>query len=118
MDQDFNSDRAFRAELNAFLDGEVEVERRAEITEELAQCLMKPGEKYHPWIFANFEEALANAPQADQKMFWSCVIEAINSKLNDPIRNHLALEAMKFLVGNYWYALALSEARNRVNRSW
>lgn len=103
-------ERGQRNELNRFLERESLAEVRAEQTEQRAKDLMRMGEEYHPWTFENFEEAIGNAPDANRKIMFATIAEAVSVGLVDNHRNHLALVAVRQLVERYWTELAVSVA--------
>lgn len=102
--------RAFRADLNRFLDAEAAAERRAELIEEQALYLVQEGQEFYPWTFDHFEEALGNAPSGDRICMYATVASAVDLHLENHHANHAALTAVRRLVEKYWLACAKHEA--------
>ncbi len=99
-------DRYHARQLDRFLAEQDAAEQRAARVEERAKDLMQPGEDYYPWTFENFEEAIGNAPDAQRKMLFACVSEAVDAGLQNDHANHLALVALRQLNERYWTEVA------------
>ena len=102
--------RAFRADLNRFLDTEAAKERRDEQIEEQALYLVEVGQEFHPWTFEHFEEAIGNAPNGDRVCVYANVASAVDLHLDNHYANHAALTAIQQLVEKYWLDCAMKEA--------
>jgi hypothetical protein len=103
-------ERGQRNELNRFLAAEHTQEIRAEQIEQRAKSLMRVGEEYHPWSFENFEEAIGNAPDAERKVMFATIAEAVASGLKNDHCNHMALVAIRQMNERYWTKLAVCVA--------
>lgn len=110
-DVDRASDKTFRSELNAYLDKEAEKEREAEMAEDYAKHLLEEGEEFHPWTFAHFEEAIANASYPERMTAYVTIATAVELHLSNVYSNHMAVEALRQLVENYWEEAAKQKAR-------
>lgn len=102
--------KAFRSDLNRFLDAEAAEVRRHELIEEEALYLVQEGQEFHPWTFEHFEEAIGNAPTGDRKVMFATIASAVDLNLDNPHANSVALVAVKQLVEKYWLACAKHEA--------
>jgi hypothetical protein len=104
------SDRAFRADLNAHLDNEASVERRAEAIVQHAHDLIREGEEFYPWTFNHFEEAIVNAPEGHRIAVFVTIAAAVDLDLKNDHSNHMALVAVRQLMEWYWLDCAMQEA--------
>jgi hypothetical protein len=102
--------KAFRSDLNHFLDTAAAAERRAELIEEQALYLVQEGQEFHPWTFDHFEEAIGNAPNGDRIVMFATVASAVDLHLDNHYANYTALSAVKRLVEKYWLECATQEA--------
>lgn len=102
--------KAFRSDLNHFLDAEAAAVHRHELIEEQALYLVQEGQEFHPWTFEHFEEAIGNAPNGDQVVMFATIASAVDLHLDNLYANHAALTAVKQLVENYWLKCARHEA--------
>ena len=103
-------DRAFRRDLNHFLDAEAAAVRRYELIEEQALYLVQEGQDFHPWTFEHFEEAMGNASSGNRILAFATIASAVDMKLDNHLANHAALTAVKQLVEEYWLECAKREA--------
>lgn len=104
------SDRAFRTDLNAHLDNEATQQRQDELIEAEALQLVQEGQKFYPWTFEHFEEAIGNAPNGDRITVFATMAAATDLDLNNHYSNHMALVAIRRLVEKYWLECARQEA--------
>lgn len=102
--------KAFKSDLNRYLDAEAAKERRYELIEEQALYLVQEGQEFHPWTFDHFEEAIGNAPNGDRIVMFATIASAVDLHLDNHYANHTALTAVKQLVEKYWLACAKHEA--------
>jgi hypothetical protein len=102
--------KAFRSDLNRFLDAEAAEVRRYELIEEQALYLVQEGQDFHPWTFEHFTEAIENAPKGDCIAMFASVASAVDLQLNNQYSNHMALSAIQQLVEKYWLKCATHEA--------
>lgn len=103
-------DKAFRSDLNRFLDAEAAAVRRYELIEQQALYLVQEGQDFHPWTFERFEEAIGNAPSGDRILAFATIASAVDMKLDNHYANHVALTAVQQLVEKYWLECAKQEA--------
>lgn len=101
--------KAFRADLNHFLDAEAAKERQDELIEEQASYLVQEGQEFYPWTFDHFEEAIGNAPNGDRITMFATIAAAVDLRLNNQYANHTALVAIRQLAERYWLACAKHE---------
>jgi len=118
MAQSANPDKAFRAELNQYLDAKAAEERRIEAKANHAADLMDKGQPDDPWTFEHFEEAMANAPEAARKLMWEYFEDANNSHFTNGKKNYLALKAMSLMVETYWMQIAIQDAEDYFAQKW
>jgi hypothetical protein len=102
--------KAFRADLNRFLDAEAAEVRRGELIEEEALYLVQEGQEFHPWTLEHFIEAIENAPSGDRILMFATIASAVDLHLDNHLANHAALSAVKQLVEKYWLDCAMKEA--------
>ncbi len=101
--------KAFRIDLSQHLDAEAASVRRYELIEEEALYLVQEGQKFHPWTFKHFTEAIENAPRGDRIAMFASIASAVDLQLNNQYSNHMALAAIQQLVERYWLDCALKE---------
>jgi hypothetical protein len=109
-DWDRASSRAFRSELNAYLDSEADKQREAEMAEDYAKHLIKEGQECYPWTFDHFEEALQNAPRGERLVAFVAIAVAVDLNLRNEFSNHMALSALTKMVEEYWKSVAAYKA--------
>jgi len=102
--------KAFRSDLNRFLDAEAAEVRRGELIEQCAVDSVQPGQEFYPWTFEHFEEAIGNAPNGDLVCMYATVAAAVDLSLDNHLANHAALSAVKQLVEKYWLECARHDA--------
>lgn len=105
--------KAFRSDLNRYLDAEAAKERRDELIEEQAAYLVQVGQEFHPWTFDHFEEAIGNAPNGDRIVMFATIASAVDLHLDNHFANHTALTAVQHLVEKYWLKCAKHQAENQ-----
>lgn len=110
-------ERAQRNELNRFLGKEAAEERHAEEIEQRAKDMMQVGEEYHPWTFANFDEAIGNAPDAERMVMFATIAAAVDLDLKNEYSNHMALVAIRQLNERYWMEAATRAAESCAHES-
>lgn len=121
-DFDTSSDRAFRFDLERFLQREVDADVRAQMEDmrvkEYVKEFTQPGEEYDPWSFSHFEEAIENAPEAHQRWLWILVTKAADRNFTDFEHNHDVATAVVTIVEAYWLKLAYHDATKRLKQTW
>ena len=105
---------AFNHDLSEWNHKEAAAEHRAEQIEQNTEALMQPNEKFYPWTFANFTEAIENASEAERKVFFAFTAEAVEHGLKDDHRNHMAMCAMRLMVEQYWNRCAVIKAKREI----
>jgi hypothetical protein len=103
-------ERARDNELSRYLAKQEAAEIRAAMVEQRTKDLMQVGQDFYPWEFANFEEAVDNAPLAERKIMFSFIAAAVGSGFNNEYANHAALVAVRQLVERYWVVVAAKVA--------
>jgi len=103
--------KAFRDDLNRFLDAVAAEERRYELIEQESLNQIQPGQEFYPWTFEHFEEAIGNAPNGDRAIVFASIASAVDQHLDNDFTNHTALVAIRQLVERYWLACAEHEAK-------
>lgn len=104
--------KAFRSDLNHFLDAEAAEVHRHELIEEQALYLVQTGQEFHPWTFKHFEEAIGNAPNGDRKVMFATIASAVDLNLDNHHANTCALIAVKQMVEKYWVKIAQQHAED------
>jgi len=102
--------KAFRDDLNRFLDAEAAKDRLDNLIEEQALYLVQSGQECYPWTFEHFEEAIGNAPNGERMVLFATIASAVDLHLDNHLANHAALSAVKQLVEKYWLECAKHEA--------
>jgi len=103
--------KAFRSDLNRYLDTEAAKERRAESIVQHARDLIQQGEEFYPWTFNHFEEAIGNAPRGYCVLMFATITAAVDLDLKNDHSNHMALVAVRQLMERYWLDCAIQEVK-------
>ena len=108
-------DRSFKADLNAYLDNDAALERRAESIEQYAYDLIQAGQEFYPWTLEHFEEAMVNAPSGNRIAVFATIAAAVDLDLKNDMSNHMALVAVRQLMNRYWLDCARQEVEKNDN---
>jgi len=76
--------------------------------------LTRKGGDCYPWTTENFQEAIENAPSAEQRVMFVTVLSAVLNGLDNNHSNHLALTSISSLVNNYWMKCAAVKAEKEM----
>lgn len=114
MNETYNEDRVFQAELNRYLTKEEREVRRAEAIEARADELLKEGEEYYPLDPSNFAEVLAemSVEQAGSITFYlaNTQKEGFSFQMN----NEMVCRMLWVYASDYMRKYAVSKAKKEV----